>query len=37
MKRRIYLIDGVAVPRKVYFRRKLFGEYVGAEFWIEEA
>jgi len=32
MIRPLYLIDGVLVPRRVYFRRMLYGEYSGANF-----
>jgi hypothetical protein len=36
MKRKLYLIDGVAVPRKVYWRRQKYGEYIGATFLVIE-
>jgi len=32
--RTLYLIDGVAVPQKIYERRQLFGEHAGAQFSI---
>jgi hypothetical protein len=35
-KRKLYLIDGVSVPRNTYYRRLLFGEYPGAVFKIVE-
>jgi hypothetical protein len=33
--RTLYLIDGVAVPKKVWEIRKMFGEYAGARFDVE--
>ena len=30
--RTLYLIDGVAVPKKIWGVRKMFGEYYGARF-----
>ena len=32
MSRTLYLIDGVAVPRKVYYRRMVWGEHAQACF-----
>lgn len=32
----IYLIDGVRVPKKVWERRQVFGEYVAARYWTED-
>lgn len=32
----LYLIDGVGVPKKVFDRRVIFGEYAGASFRIVE-
>ena len=34
--RKIYLIDGVKVPRRTWEQRKIFGEYMGAKFEIVE-
>jgi len=31
-----YLIDGVAVTKRIYERRKLWGEYPGARFTMVE-
>ena len=36
MTRRIYLIDGVAVTKKIWDRRQIFGEYLGASFAFED-
>ena len=36
MPRKMYLIDGVQVSRKIYFRRQLWGEYNGATFTVVE-
>jgi hypothetical protein len=36
MPRKMYLIDGVQVSRKIYFRRQLWGEYNGASFTVVE-
>jgi hypothetical protein len=36
MKRYLYLIDGVSVPRRTYFQRQRFGEYPSAVFRIVE-
>jgi hypothetical protein len=32
MTRNIYMIDGVPVPKKVYRRRKKYGEHAEAKF-----
>ena len=37
MIRYLYLIDGVAVPKRVFERRQIFGEYAGASFRVVEA
>jgi len=34
--RRYYSIDGVGVPRKIWERRQVFGEYSGARFEVTE-
>lgn len=36
MKRIMYLIDGVQVSAKIYWRRQLWGEYAGAKFHVVE-
>jgi hypothetical protein len=33
MRRFLYMIDGVAVPRKIWERRQIWGEYAGASFF----
>ena len=34
--RTLYLIYGVAVPKKTWKRRKISGEYIGANFQVVE-
>lgn len=34
--KRVYLIDGVAVPKRTWERRKLWGEHPGARFELIE-
>jgi hypothetical protein len=34
--RLVYLIDGIAVPHRIWKRRQRFGEYAGARFDVEE-
>lgn len=31
----IYLIDGVRVPKTIWERRQVFGEYAAARYWTE--
>jgi len=36
MRRMVYMIDGVSVPKKTWEARQIWGEYAGAKFSVYE-